>query len=140
VVPFLTLLVPFLRTQNEQVLTFYIKEWCHQVDWKGKINIRRFKYMEFWGIGMCKDEPYVQKLGPYLDYWENILELLWKPLSTQNSTLLEGFWPSSNWRSNHMWSAIPSTSGCPWPSATVKSPGFIKPDGHFIHPLHRDRQ
>lgn len=25
-------------------------------------------YMEFWGIGMCKDELYVQKLGPYLDY------------------------------------------------------------------------
>jgi len=32
------------------------------------ISIRHFKYMEFWGIGMRKDEPYVQKLGPYLDY------------------------------------------------------------------------
>jgi hypothetical protein len=32
------------------------------------INIKHFKYMEFWGIRMCKDEPYVQKLGPYLDY------------------------------------------------------------------------
>jgi hypothetical protein len=62
--------------------------------------------MEFWGIGMRKDEPYVQKLGPYLDYWENILELS-KPLPIQNSTLLEGFWPLSNWRSYHMWGAIP---------------------------------
>jgi hypothetical protein len=63
--------------------------------------------MEFWGIGICKDEPYVQKLGPYLDYWKNILELLSKPLPTQNSTLLEGFWPLSNWISSHMWGATP---------------------------------
>lgn len=64
-------------------------------------------YMEFWGIGMCKDKSYVQKLGPHLNYWENILELLSKPLPSQNSTLSEGFWPPSNWKSNHMWGAIP---------------------------------
>jgi hypothetical protein len=33
--------------------------------------------------------------------------LLSKPLPTQNSTILEGFWPSSNWKFNHMWGAIP---------------------------------
>jgi hypothetical protein len=58
-------------------------------------------------MGMCKHETYATKLGPYVAYWENILELLSNPLPTQNSTLLEGFWPSSNWRCNHMQSAIP---------------------------------
>jgi hypothetical protein len=40
---------------------------------------------------MCKDETYAIKLGSYMDYWENILELLLNPLPTQNSTHLEGF-------------------------------------------------
>ncbi len=50
------------------------------------------KYVEFLkSIGMCKDETYAIKLGSYMDYWENILELLLNPLPTQNSTHLEGF-------------------------------------------------
>jgi hypothetical protein len=47
--------------------------------------------MEFWKFRMCKGETYVKKLGPYVDYLENILELLSKLLPTQSSTLLEGF-------------------------------------------------
>ncbi len=58
-------------------------------------------------MGMYKDETYIIKLGPYVVYWENILELLSKPLPTQNSTLLEIFWPSSNWSSNRVQGAIP---------------------------------
>ncbi len=46
-------------------------------------------------MGMYKDETYAIKLGPYVVYWENILELS-NPLPIQNSTLLESFWPSSN--------------------------------------------
>ncbi len=42
-----------------------------------------------------------------MDYWENILELLLNPLPTQNSTLLEGFGLSNNWRFNHVQGAIP---------------------------------
>jgi hypothetical protein len=56
---------------------------------------------------MCRDETYAIKLGPYMDYWENILELLLNPLQTQNSTHLEGFWLSNIWRFNHMQGAIP---------------------------------
>jgi hypothetical protein len=52
--------------------------------------------MEFWKMGMCKDETYAKKLGPYVACWENILELLSNPLPSQNSTLLEGFWSSTN--------------------------------------------
>jgi hypothetical protein len=64
-------------------------------------------YVEFWKMGMCKDETYAKKFGPYLDYWENILELLSKPLPTQSSTLLEGIWPSNNWKFNHVRGVIP---------------------------------
>jgi hypothetical protein len=65
------------------------------------------KYAEFWKMGMCKDETYAKQFGPYLDYWENILELLSKPLPTQSSTLLEGIWPSNNWKFNHVRGVIP---------------------------------
>jgi hypothetical protein len=53
---------------------------------KGKmINSGLSKYLEFWKMGMCKDETYAIKLGPYMDYWEHIFELLSKLLLTQNS-------------------------------------------------------
>jgi hypothetical protein len=47
--------------------------------------------MEFYKFRMCKGETYVRKLGSYVDYLENILELLSKLLPIQSSTLLEGF-------------------------------------------------
>jgi hypothetical protein len=49
------------------------------------INGGLFKYLEFWKMGMCKDETYARKLGPYMDYWENIFEFLSKCLLIQNS-------------------------------------------------------
>jgi hypothetical protein len=51
-------------------------------------------------------KPMPFKLKLYLVYWEKILELLSIPLHTQNSTFFECFWPSSNWRFNHVQSAI----------------------------------
>jgi hypothetical protein len=42
-------------------------------------------------MGMCKDETYARKLGPYVDYWENIFELLSKPLLIQNSNCWKVF-------------------------------------------------
>jgi hypothetical protein len=55
------------------------------------INNELSKYVELWKMGMCKDETYARKLGPYVAYWENILELLSNLLPIQNSTFLEGF-------------------------------------------------
>jgi hypothetical protein len=55
------------------------------------INGGLLKYKEFWRLGMCKDETYVKKLGPYVHYWENIFELLSNPLPAQSSMFLEGF-------------------------------------------------
>jgi len=42
---------------------------------------------------------YEMKMKPYVEHWEDILLHLSKPLTCQNAMLLEGFWPSSNWRS-----------------------------------------
>jgi hypothetical protein len=56
------------------------------------INGGLSKYVEFWKMGMWKDESYARKLGPYMDYWKNILEhIVVKTFANSNSTLLEGF-------------------------------------------------
>jgi len=55
------------------------------------INDGLSKYLEFWKMGMCKDETYAKKLGPYVDYFKNIFELLSKPLLTQNSNYWKVF-------------------------------------------------
>jgi hypothetical protein len=61
------------------------------------INGKLSKYVEFWRMGMCKDETYARKYSPYMDYWKtSFIILLSKPLPTQNSTFLEGFWPLNN--------------------------------------------
>jgi hypothetical protein len=41
------------------------------------------------------------KMKLYVEYWEDILLHFSKPLPLQSTTLLEGFWPSSNWRCNY---------------------------------------
>jgi hypothetical protein len=37
----------------------------------------------------------------YVEYWEDVLLHLSRLLPPPSTTLLEGFWPSSNWRSNY---------------------------------------
>ncbi len=48
------------------------------------------------------------KMAPYVEYWEDILLHLLKTLLPQNLTFLEGFWPSSNWRSNYAKALLPT--------------------------------
>jgi len=43
---------------------------------KSKIS----KYIEFWKLGSWKDDAYYRIMGPYVKYWENILELLSRPI------------------------------------------------------------
>ncbi len=64
------------------------------------------KYVEFWKLGMSKDDSCARVMGPYVKYWESILELLSKPIPRQSFVLLEGFWPSSNWRANYEHASI----------------------------------
>jgi hypothetical protein len=40
------------------------------------INRRISKYIEFWKLGMSKDDLYSRVMGPYVKYYESILELL----------------------------------------------------------------
>jgi hypothetical protein len=45
--------------------------------------------------------PHEMKMKLYVEYWENILLHLSKPLPPQSIILLEGFWTSNNWKSNY---------------------------------------
>jgi hypothetical protein len=56
---------------------------------------------------MSKDDSYSRIMGPYVKYWESILELLTRPIPRQNSILLESFWYSCNWRTYYERASIP---------------------------------
>jgi hypothetical protein len=65
------------------------------------INIGILKYVEFWKLEMSMNDIYIQKMGIHMRYYKNILVALSKPWPLQIPILLEGFWPSNNWRFNH---------------------------------------
>jgi len=44
------------------------------------ISSEILKYIEFWKLEMPKDDSYSKVMGPYVKYWENILELLSRPI------------------------------------------------------------
>jgi hypothetical protein len=44
------------------------------------INSGISKYIKFWKLGMLKDDSYFRVMGPYVKYWESILELLLRPM------------------------------------------------------------
>jgi hypothetical protein len=48
------------------------------------------------------------KMALYVEYWEDVLLHLSKSLPLQSPTLLEGFWPSSNWRFNYARALLPT--------------------------------
>ncbi len=51
---------------------------------------------------------YWKAMGPYIEYWEGILDCFLKPLLQQNPILLEGIWPSKNWKANYVWFSFPT--------------------------------
>ncbi len=53
-------------------------------------------------MGSAQSSIYEMKMKSYVEYYENVLLHLSRLLLPQNTTLLEGFWPSSNWRSNYV--------------------------------------
>jgi hypothetical protein len=44
------------------------------------ISNKILKHIEFWKLEMSKDDSYSRVMGPYVKYWENILELLSRPI------------------------------------------------------------
>ncbi len=84
------------------------------------------KYIKFKKLGMFKDNSYSKVMGHYVKYWEKILELLLKPIPRQSSILLEGLWPSSNWRINYECASIPTVVD-------------VDPEDHVIPPYYGPR-
>jgi hypothetical protein len=58
--------------------------------------------MDFWKVGIAQSSTYKMKLKLYVEYWEDVLLHLSRPLQPKSTILLEGFWPSNNWRSNYV--------------------------------------
>ncbi len=54
------------------------------------INNGISKYSEFWKLNIVKDEMYTKAMGPYIEYWEGILNLV-KTTSKAMSYLVGGF-------------------------------------------------
>jgi hypothetical protein len=57
--------------------------------------------LDFWRVGIAQNLAYEMKMKVYMEYWEDIVLHLLRSLPPQSPTLLEGFWPSSNQRSNY---------------------------------------
>jgi hypothetical protein len=54
------------------------------------------KYMDFWKVGIMQSSTYEMKMKLYVEYWEDVLLHLSKPLPLQSTIVLEGFWPLNN--------------------------------------------
>jgi hypothetical protein len=78
----------------------YCPIWGHDamksVEREKFISVGLSKYVEFWKQFSEQITTYAMKMSLYVDYWEDVLLHLSKPLPTQRSTFLKGFWPSSN--------------------------------------------
>ncbi len=66
--------------------------------------------MEFQKQGIEQNTRFVMKMSLYVDYWEDILLHLTKPLLAQRSILLKGFQPSKNWKLKYARAKLPSTT------------------------------
>jgi len=58
----------------------------------------------------------------YVEYLEDILLHLSRPLPPQSSTLLEGFLPSSNWRANYVRSSLSTVINVVNPKDPIQVP------------------
>jgi len=47
--------------------------------------------VDFWKVGIVQSSTYEMKMKPYVEYWEDILLHLSRPLPPQSTTLLENF-------------------------------------------------
>jgi hypothetical protein len=54
------------------------------------ISLGLSKYVDFWKVGIAQSSTYEMKMKPYVEYWEDILLHLSRPLPLQRTTLLDG--------------------------------------------------
>jgi len=52
---------------------------CNTKWWEKNINIDIAKCVEFWRLGMLRNDIHIKKMGPSTRYWQNILATLSKP-------------------------------------------------------------
>lgn len=69
------------------------------------------KYIDVWEVGMARNNAYAQAMAGYVDYWKCILQELKKPIPSQPATLIEGFWPTTDWKRCHVTVGIDTTIG-----------------------------
>ncbi len=59
------------------------------------INIKLSKYMDFGKVGIAQNSTYEMKVKTYVEYWEDFLLHLSKPLPFQSTTIF--YAPPSSW-------------------------------------------
>ena len=68
------------------------------------------KYVEFWKTGMARNRRYSEEMAGCVAYWERIHAEINKSLPVTPSTLVEGFWPISDWVRDHARTNVESVS------------------------------
>jgi hypothetical protein len=59
------------------------------------------KYVDIWKVGIVQSSTYEMKMKLYVELGRCFVVFV-KIITTSKSTLLEGLWPSSNWRFNYV--------------------------------------
>ncbi len=102
----LQLLVVVTKVTYEVLnLVFYCPIWgidpLSYAERQKFISVGLSKYVDFQKVGIAQNLTYEMKMKSYVEYQEDIFLHLSKPLFRQSATLLEGFQPSSNWKSKY---------------------------------------
>ena len=65
---------------------------------KGFILSGLEKHIQYWRNGMAKCDGFATAFGPYIEYWKRVLSELKELLPEPPPELLEGYWPTHDWR------------------------------------------
>jgi hypothetical protein len=90
---------PKLPTRVPSLVLYYLiwgNDASRSMEKEKFISFGLYKYVDFWKVGIAQSSTYEMKMKPYVEYWEDVLLHLSRPLPPQSTTLLEGFWLSSN--------------------------------------------
>jgi hypothetical protein len=86
------------------------------------INFRLSKYVDFWKVDIAQSSTYEMNMRPYVEYWEDVLLHLSRLLMLQSTILLEGFWPSSNWKCNYAKTSLSTVMDIVDPEDLIRIP------------------
>ena len=75
------------------------------IEKKGFIINGIAKYIQYWRSSMARNARYAVEMSSFMEYWKQIHREISGPLPIQSDSLLEGFWPISDWKRDHPWSS-----------------------------------